>query len=63
MWVAQAGEDNKMMRPYRIGPEQPGQPGGVPGVRETGGRRGQRALGGRQAMEERGARREKFDFR
>ena len=21
-------EDNEMMRPYRIGPEQPGQPGG-----------------------------------
>jgi FtsP/CotA-like multicopper oxidase with cupredoxin domain len=23
-------EDNEMMRPYRIGPEQPGQPGGMP---------------------------------
>ena len=23
-------EDNEMMRPYRIGPEQPGQPGSMP---------------------------------
>jgi len=23
-------EDNEMMRPFRIGPEQPGQPGSMP---------------------------------